>query len=448
MPQFELEPMLCYSGSYIEAVITGSLVVDRDRGKVGSTIYGDDVEYLSKTSLMDLADSFYNRATIKAGFKRGVDLICPDERFFDSLVPDFRTITKINGAKFVTPNWYANTMRTNYSQPLLNEDTHDGTLKLILGVPDTLYGSGIFGHLTASDGATITDDYWLNTYPFEYRYATANRLSNFNKATVVSQYTEVRAGGGSLQNMNIAVPGLLQWVPVTDLFPKTANFVTESNKFIVSVVFGSNQTDQALVMLNLFDTKVAITAPSPINYTQSNVKHLEENWFTWFYYGWFARGFPAGTSVGPPGNVLAPGNFLELVTTPPFYPFLGSGFIPLTIIPLQLVSFNFTTPRASGWKYGLLNGFAQFSKAVFRIGHFGHLRDMLEQRLYSKFYREVGFSDNGITRNLGSTSDSAVIVSFTPGTPDHAIAINQALNTRGSGIYDFECKSSKPWFDV
>jgi hypothetical protein len=43
------------------------------------------------------------------------------------------------------------------------------------------------------------------------------------------------------------------------------------------------------------------------------------------------------------------------------------------------------SPVIRGWKYGLASGFPTNSKAVFRRERYGHLRDMLEQRPYTKF---------------------------------------------------------------
>lgn len=43
------------------------------------------------------------------------------------------------------------------------------------------------------------------------------------------------------------------------------------------------------------------------------------------------------------------------------------------------------SPVIRGWKYGLYNGLPTNSKAVFRRDRFGQFRDMLEQRVYTKF---------------------------------------------------------------
>lgn len=48
--------------------------------------------------------------------------------------------------------------------------------------------------------------------------------------------------------------------------------------------------------------------------------------------------------------------------------------------------YNFClAPIIRGWKYGIYSGFPAYTKAIFRRDHFGHPRDMLEQRQYTKF---------------------------------------------------------------
>jgi hypothetical protein len=52
-------------------------------------------------------------------------------------------------------------------------------------------------------------------------------------------------------------------------------------------------------------------------------------------------------------------------------------------------SYNFgLSPIIRGWKHGLYSGLPTKSTAVFRRDRFGQLRDMLEQRAFSKFYYE------------------------------------------------------------
>jgi hypothetical protein len=59
------------------------------------------------------------------------------------------------------------------------------------------------------------------------------------------------------------------------------------------------------------------------------------------------------------------------------------------------------SPIIRGWKYGLYSGLPMNSKAVFRRNRYGQLRDMLEQRQYTKFINieDSPVSDDATTRN-------------------------------------------------
>jgi hypothetical protein len=89
-------------------------------------------------------------------------------------------------------------------------------------------------------------------------------------------------------------------------------------------------------------------------------------------------------------------------------PTLGNGFP-------NLAGTGDYTDRAqidhpSGWKYGLCNFRKQASSAVFRHDRYGQLRDMLEQRQYTKFY------DVGDEWNPAGVQESAVSCIFVDGS--------------------------------
>jgi hypothetical protein len=118
-----------------------------------------------------------------------------------------------------------------------------------------------------------------------------------------------------------------------------------------------------------------------------------------------------------------------------------------------------------GWKYGILNGFRQTSKMIFRRDSYGQFRDMLEQRLDGKFYYEeieekCGTYDPILTPNTtlstyydespfsrkkipgGTIGTSPVIVKF--------IGSDGSLTTpekTDSSNLSLEATSSLPYFD-
>jgi hypothetical protein len=102
-----------------------------------------------------------------------------------------------------------------------------------------------------------------------------------------------------------------------------------------------------------------------------------------------------------------------------------------------------SSARIRGWKYGMMSGFTQHSKQVYRRDRFGQPRDMLEQRLDAKFFDELGLSSDG---NVGvpiGVKDAPVQVKFY----DSAGNQTDSLKTLSSNL-SFEATSSVPYTDL
>lgn len=100
------------------------------------------------------------------------------------------------------------------------------------------------------------------------------------------------------------------------------------------------------------------------------------------------------------------------------------------------------SPRIRGWKYGVYSGVPTNTKAYWRRGRFGQLRDMLEQRLYSKFHQTV---DRRIVGANMRQSTHAAVVTVTFIDPSTG-RMTSPDNTLSSNL-DHECTSSLPYFD-
>ena len=131
------------------------------------------------------------------------------------------------------------------------------------------------------------------------------------------------------------------------------------------------------------------------------------------------------------------------------------------------------SPIIRGWKYGLYSGFPTHSRSVFRRDRFGQFRDMLEQRIYTKFindsftpFGDIATPGNKITKDpLESAIQSAQHVPGNLGpSPVSVNFVKQTYtrNERGIGkIYlvpvdpattksqnlSTEVTSSLPYFD-
>lgn len=95
------------------------------------------------------------------------------------------------------------------------------------------------------------------------------------------------------------------------------------------------------------------------------------------------------------------------------------------------------TANIRGWRYGMMNAFQTSTTCVFSRNHFGHFRDMLEQRPDSKFY-----TSNAQKGVVAGAKDGPVQVRFF----DQVGRPTPALRTLSSNL-SMEATSSMPYTD-
>lgn len=71
------------------------------------------------------------------------------------------------------------------------------------------------------------------------------------------------------------------------------------------------------------------------------------------------------------------------------------------------------SPIIRGWKYGIYNGFPAHSKMIFRRDRYGQFRDMLEQRIFTKFFDTTTTSIQNPVRGSRPTAINKKIQSVT-----------------------------------
>ncbi len=101
-----------------------------------------------------------------------------------------------------------------------------------------------------------------------------------------------------------------------------------------------------------------------------------------------------------------------------------------------------SSARIRGWKYGMINGFTQHTKQIYRRDRYGQPRDLLEQRLDSKIYDEVGLASDGTFNGVVGVKTAPVQVHFY----DSEGKQTDALKTLSSNV-SFEATSSVPYID-
>jgi hypothetical protein len=98
------------------------------------------------------------------------------------------------------------------------------------------------------------------------------------------------------------------------------------------------------------------------------------------------------------------------------------------------------SPVIRGWKHGVISGAPYFSRAYFRQGRYGQMRDMLEQRRYSRFFNYP--STEAVDKSEQGVGAGPVIVKFVDGAGN----ITSPANTQSSNL-NMHATSSFPYLD-
>lgn len=407
--QFEILSNVDYTGSYGSHVFLNN-----------SSIFKTGAKYLQRDVVGDSATSqFYSGSmvnriylysdypqilasvkAIKQSFNRFWTGECSDEQFADTVIGHPIYYSAVNGISSAVgvPNQFA------YTEPEVQD----------LGVPFIAPTSSIMlfiGTSSCTVGMTtgaeekFCDNIWNYTGPFQSRYKSVFRLKSpsykipFAGRTVISQ---ALFSGTSFKRNTLNYTASFNSISVL-------MFTTKSGPSGELPSEVNIMADRALVAssppLNLV-TLIPISASSAEPIMTTNI----------LYNSYF--GFGDGPHRFPEGSFRTN----AVLSGIQYY-----------------IEYN---PLIRGWKFGLYDAKPRFSRAIFRYGRFGQPRDLLEQRQYSKFYR------NGIFL------DSAVKVSFTTGSLaysqslDYVTATNPSYDQRDTGFFDRDYRCGHPFVDI
>jgi hypothetical protein len=229
--------------------------------------------------------------------------------------------------------------------------------------------------IVASDTKTISDNHWYWDYPFQYKYRNIPRVLGKSNFWVENAYIGCDSGGGA---------AIFQHTAVTDIHASN----------VVVPVFFQGTVASFVRAYALYDIPMPAFAGA-ISCTNED--------FLKAYYGFGVQ----PVSAAP---IVAKTNYTGIWV-------LGD--------------------YISGWKYGLVSGIPTPTRAVFRTGHYGQPRDMLEGRQLTSF----------VDPTIMKYTEGPITVTFTAGTADYVIASNPILNTRESGLYDIYCRAAIPFID-
>jgi hypothetical protein len=407
------------------------------------------------------------------------------EIFADSIMPYPPEIILADGGQFVEGAYQYCTFDTPVGilPPLEREPRR---FELVLGSPSAnANATQTWATMTSStDGTQVSDDSWCVSFPFQGKYRNVPRyttLSNPNKYYVdLTQSLHDRGGGDTILSTSINPDPFSSNLWTINWLTEWAENATAPTDRTFSIVRLAQSGTMQIMNHEYHKTSnggiinAAIPFPSSsydiFAYKKPNKLPSLETLYRDFF-GFYSSGISevflsVSYRVGSIERTThrTSGKF-------PFCPFYSpifakdwglDSFVDYTsngVFTSRSVFFSSASSREgsplyndSKWKsaaswlgYTKLNGYKYGcywptpigSTCYFRRNRFGQMRDMLEQRPYTKFY----------DAESSTPLAAAVVAVFSSSTQTWLTSSNPDLNTRDSGIYDFECKSGQPFAD-
>lgn len=424
--QFETEPNIFYSGSYTDGIYIGALGDARGRFKVASKNSGSNellyAHYYS--DFVEFSGSNRNR-------NLGVDLkfrsfVSANERYQDTILPDVYEAFLVNGGI-----------------PTLSI-TEAGITPVILdrGSAGNPVGKLVFAtHSTTASYdnggiVNVADNIWFSSYPFQSRYKNVKknvpaRVSKFGVEFPLSE-SQVSFGNIAKYGINAQTDKIALLATVEVILPRIS-------PLFYPIVSGNSQTE-------------------PLRYTLLDITGSVSVASGTFLGNGATLYPPAATGIFGVGFGTRRPQEKQLIKLVygfgDFFNGIGTMDTAVTSSKHQNTvgvcnNFYGSSVEIRGWRYGVVSGFPLYTSCVFRNRHYGQFRDMLEQRKTSKFFDINGFTIDGKNNAKKGATSAVVQVAFVSGSSAFVTASMPAsMNLNDSGLYDFECKSGQPWYDV
>lgn len=396
LDQFELNYREEFSGSYTDSFVTGTLVykslnnnrtlkiTQGNRGRVFSKLSARSAGYPKTNSHSFNLQPWFE----KAGSVKINSFNDSQERYWDTLMPS------------VSDSFNADGVGVFSAAENLFGGVGSGS------IPQTNYNTGYLmldvGPVGLAIQQGISNLNWTKSFPFEPRYSRAARQQDLSKSFIADrEITSISFGG-----ISSISPRLIQNLYIG--FGAAENYPNYQDR-----IFSINISDHYIdwvTNINVDQSPTnAITSSAPI----SDISKV-------------LFGFGDRNRIGSGDDTILGTNHM-----PSWRDYEQLGGASQNSQPNKFVQ----GPIIRGWKYGVMNGSAEFSKAYFRRGRFGQFRDMLEQRLFGKFFQTANAKNASVTLGV-------VTVQFFDSTGN----ITNPENTTSSNLHH-EASSSIPFID-
>lgn len=384
--EFEIESKEAYYKSYTDRIFVKDFFRERKQ-LIGSIVSGSqEYKYAGNAS-----DFYFQKLNprYKSGTNRFLNLNETKSVYYDSLMPEFTEIYKVNGGKLVRA-W-----ADEVAAALIGQSYLETPAKLLIGnFFSYANNSGKVYAITSSDGPNLSDTSWSSQYPFQISLRNIQRVENFNiLPSPVSYYETLTLNGASFYD--------IEYEPsVTTIY---------TNKYRIAFYQGSNTLSRTPIDSTKYLVYAVTDATGSYNngsdsFTNLNLKQNTDKEIRICFFGTDVNETSVvGSSTGHDYS---------------YFPIFGMS--------------------CKGWKYGIYNGIPTNPKSIFRRNKYGMLAHKLESRLFSVIY-------NKETRTFYRPIDQ---IQFNTSSQDYLTASNQTLNVYDSGIYNDYYISGKPFEEI
>lgn len=417
LDQFEGEYENMFASGTFDDYVAGTIVrkatvnnkivlITGSRGRVFSRVDARESAPVQGTTAFDSTTSVSVRSQPcyeLAGNVRFSQHVDVSERYWDSMMPAIDKCFKANGADIF----------------LLSEQN------TFFNFPVDKSAGFIFFDGTTSDGddfeelADVVDNNWTWSYPFEPRYAGISRHLAIEKTFVANKFI---TSNTALVNIPPKIIKGFYFGPCSSQY---ASVPPRSPSTILSGVVSGHDYG-ALNLMWIADSFIGkISTTTGLQLTSSaGVADVVKVLY----------GFGDLNTITYSTEAEDPNTNLGLrFGTNHFADTRAKQFVSSSIWS--------NSPIIRGWKYGAVSGLPLFTKAYYRQGRYGQMRDMLEQRPSTKFYQSAENSPGTPGFKPGVTQ-AAVTVKFV----DSDGNLTPPGNTWSNNL-SFEATSSMPYLD-
>lgn len=433
---FDIEPYQAFIDGMQDNILSGSLVLKLNNTLVtGSrTVIATNISNSLGAYLVNGVKEygeFVNYFSQSVGFRKRTSLrfsetVETNSRISDTILPDIHECLSVTGNGLVVVNTPSS---SNYNRPyfvyLFSKQNSNGT----------------YNNITSIDSSEkIGDEIWMSSFPYSSDFKTIKKRINFDTSVIGLSYivsvslnndTDGPAawmgeegrrniyGGNSYVDLAGSYPNIEE----RDFWYYGSGFYPADQTFTIGYIQTSSVDSRMNSKYSCVELLLTVTG---------SVTELAEN-----VYG-FTPQIQSGWPEPDPASTIP-----QAATTKDLIKHLfGNKPKTSTVFTSSMddLSGEYSSrviygSSIRGWKYGVFNGFPQSPKCLTSRTHHGFIRDIFEQRLFTKTYNEQ-------TR----TTINPINVNFISGTLAY-LTMSLSLDDRDSGIYNFEYAVGRPFSD-